>query len=521
MDFDKLAYKSPFNFEKVLIFTNANYWYIDSLVNNLLTSAARHEPDINIVLFCTDIEGYNKSQELGIPNVFHVNMPPFLGADKLVSNTDSTTDGYTKLSFVKIFLMKYILDLGYIGMYLDPDMAFTKKSISSLLNYSLFHELVCAGVKSYINSNILIARPTNNNKQLFDVQEKDIIEVLNAPDKYGDEDYLRPRLREFACLDTKEYPAGCDAERFIDTAKIIHANCVNGLENKIKLLKACNAWFLEPCISRAFTAKNKVLYPLFLKENDMLFEEYFARYIEEKRPFLARAYINVTWTNLYCNRDYDNNLLQSELDALPKDWKYFTVVQFDEGPKYNTLPPNTLQFGCCEGDIPIPLIYESHSFPSFEEPIPWKEKTIFCSFVGSLTHTVRDKMLQFLKSDYSCHISTMDGELFIDTTRASKFTLAPRGFGRSSFRFYEILKLGSIPVYIWDDVCWLPYQEDIDYSKLCVCIHESELDKLDSILRDIDENSYINMLNYYSTVKHMFTYEYMCRYIIQRINSDK
>ena len=33
----------------------------------------------------------------------------------------------------------------------------------------------------------------------------------------------------------------------------------------------------------------------------------------------------------------------------------------------------------------------------------------------------------------------------------SKFALAPRGFGRSSFRFFEIFKLGTIPIYVWND----------------------------------------------------------------------
>jgi hypothetical protein len=62
----------------------------------------------------------------------------------------------------------------------------------------------------------------------------------------SDEDYLRPRLNEnktrFICQ--KTYPPGCDAKKYLDIAKIIHANCIIGLDNKIKLLKECDAWYL-------------------------------------------------------------------------------------------------------------------------------------------------------------------------------------------------------------------------------------------------------------------------------------
>ncbi len=40
----------------------------------------------------------------------------------------------------------------------------------------------------------------------------------------------------------------------------------------------------------------------------------------------------------------------------------------------------------------------------------------------------------------------------------SNFTLAPRGFGATSFRMYEALQLGSVPIYIWDYDLALPFQ---------------------------------------------------------------
>ncbi len=39
----------------------------------------------------------------------------------------------------------------------------------------------------------------------------------------------------------------------------------------------------------------------------------------------------------------------------------------------------------------------------------------------------------------------------------SRFNLCPRGYGRSSFRFAESIQIGRIPVFLWDDVPWIPY----------------------------------------------------------------
>lgn len=41
--------------------------------------------------------------------------------------------------------------------------------------------------------------------------------------------------------------------------------------------------------------------------------------------------------------------------------------------------------------------------------------------------------------------------------RESSFSLAPRGLGRTSFRLFETMHLGLIPIYVWDDYEWLPY----------------------------------------------------------------
>ena len=168
-------------------------------------------------------------------------------------------------------------------------------------------------------------------------------------------------------------------------------------------------------------------------------EEYFFKRWNEKNVQSDREYIDVFWTNNFCNsmfagQHYEN--VQEQLDSvLSSDGKYFTVSQFDDGP-FEKFPEDTLIFsagGNREGDniIPIPLICS----PIPKELIPQKEKTIFASFVGSKdTHPIRMDMCNHLSGKKGYEISAgnwsttvpMDNfEKFLDITCSSKCGLAP------------------------------------------------------------------------------------------------
>jgi hypothetical protein len=45
------------------------------------------------------------------------------------------------------------------------------------------------------------------------------------------------------------------------------------------------------------------------------------------------------------------------------------------------------------------------------------------------------------------------------------FSLTPRGYGRSSFRQYEMLQFGKVVIYVTDEVMWLPYQHSADFPR--------------------------------------------------------
>jgi hypothetical protein len=227
--------------------------------------------------------------------------------------------------------------------------------------------------------------------------------------------------------------------------------------------------------------------------------------------------------------------MQASLDSWvslnPSAGGYFVVVQYDDGPLLR-LPENTIIYGACSGNVPIPLIYqdvtsrlESYNRKSFHE------KEILCSFVGNITSNgvglnVRDIMFQTLSNrdgfrlinsgGWSASVGADLQSVFIDTTLNSKFALAPRGYGRGSFRFFECFLLGTVPIYIWNDKCWLPFQDVIDYSRLCIVIHISLIGLLESRLRAVTEKEYSEMLSYYNEIRYLFELEGMSQEIIKR-----
>jgi len=192
------------------------------------------------------------------------------------------------------------------------------------------------------------------------------------------------------------------------------------------------------------------------------------------------------------------------------------------------LPRNTRVYAAGgTGDIPLPLIYEDENNTLSSIPkLGFRDKNILCSFVGSATHYVRNVMREVLSRSpqhfelhmdrWTNNVQMQQQRKFVDVTRRSKFCLAPRGYGRTSFRFYEAFQLGSIPIYIWDDVEWLPYKELIDYDKICVSIHVSKLWELEERLLSIDEAAYQKMWEEYEKIKWYFTLEGMTTYICRR-----
>ena len=204
----------------------------------------------------------------------------------------------------------------------------------------------------------------------------------------------------------------------------------------------------------------------------------------------------------------------------------FTVCQWDR--LMFEKPPNLIVFSVGQSkDVPLPLISEDVTHRLEMTPrLPYEDRTFLCSFIGSDTFHVRRKMMEVLDGredvflriktwDYK--VDTSDANLFIETTQKSKFGLAPRGYGASSFRFFEVMQLGVIPVYIHDGDDARPFRDILDYDAFSISVHYKDLDGLYDTLASISKDRYETMLRELEKVSLWFTMEGTCEYIIRRL----
>jgi len=275
--------------------------------------------------------------------------------------------------------------------------------------------------------------------------------------------------------------------------------------------------YLISLFSNYRTNPKYATYPSY--HEGLYIEDYFFNKFLEINKQFDRYYIPVFWTTCY----NDNLLegLQNLLDSLDQTKRYFTISQHDDAVK-EKLPIDTICFnaGGNAGGIPIPLIC------SPIKNIHYEKRDIFCSFVGSITHPIRHEMYQYLIGNPKYHINakkwtstiTQD-ELnnFINITSRSIFCLSPRGYGRNSFRIYESMQLGAIPVIIYDQK-WLPFEDDLDWDQFSVLIDSNNIRNIDTILSSYSDEKIKNMqknLNYYWNSN--FTMDSVCNKILQKI----
>lgn len=267
-------------------------------------------------------------------------------------------------------------------------------------------------------------------------------------------------------------------------------------------------------------------YPKY-KVGKNLEEEFYELFIREKDDIETEyIYIPVFWTSLYLLRLYAFCIddVYQWLEQLDPTQKYFTIVQYTDGIFIrNPLKTHIKVFSAGgggfnykdetflrKGDVDIPLLYKPYPI---EDDTP---KDIFCSFVGGVaTHPCRITLQKVLKvhPEYVFH-DTRDHSDFIGLLRRSIFTLAPRGTGLTSFRLFEAIHTGSIPVYVWSGDNVLPYEDDIDWHSFCVLVHESDIPRIPEILRTIDIPK---MQEGVRAVKDRFTLESVFDYIKRKL----
>lgn len=209
---------------------------------------------------------------------------------------------------------------------------------------------------------------------------------------------------------------------------------------------------------------------------------------------MSRCLIPIHWTAVYNHRVREglgqgtpNGVLRDELKSylrsLDPSQKYFVVCTHDDAPAED-LPPDTLVFSAGGNssrlDVSIPLTCGPHDGPGDYL------RTIPMSFVGSMTHPIRHAMGRSLQGKHGVFLSAAEwtpevpvdrADLFKQVTQRSIFSLCPRGYGATSYRLYEAMQLGSIPVYV-SDKHLLPWSDEIDWSEFCVIVTPDDIQNI-------------------------------------------
>jgi hypothetical protein len=275
--------------------------------------------------------------------------------------------------------------------------------------------------------------------------------------------------------------------------------------------------------------KLPALYPVYPPHHEGPYlEEFFADYLASQTLSDTTTYIPVFWTAYHNNPKCGHPVppgLQEDLDSLERKKRYFTVVQHSDGTGKLRLPPHTKIFsagGWGYKGVPIPLVCSPHTVDN-------REKDIFCSFIGADTHPCRSSLEELNAyttpqrryliqvRPWQASLNELDATMFHHALVSSIFTLCPRGYGPTSFRLYEAMQVGSIPVYIYDKP-WLPYQQELDWRKLCVMIHTSRAKHLRQILEAITPDEIEAYRENIRQLQHRFTMAGVSQWILADCN---
>lgn len=230
---------------------------------------------------------------------------------------------------------------------------------------------------------------------------------------------------------------------------------------------------------------------------------------------IERVYLPIYWTNYYVQKDYGNGditPLYRFLDSLDKSKKYYTVVQYDDGilEKPSDLDLMVFSSGHPSG-VPLPLV------PSHYLEKPNTAKAYDLSFIGNLeNHPIRRELVH---ATGCWHWDNQSPSDYYRILAQSEFMLCPRGYGVTSFRLYEALHCGAVPIYV-SDVHWLPYTEFIDWDRIAIIVKPEEVHTIRDRIK-----SHRQDWGYYERIKYWFNtcgaHDYVRYHLLVEQNGGK
>lgn len=280
-----------------------------------------------------------------------------------------------------------------------------------------------------------------------------------------------------------------------------------------------------------FRPKKQVFkYPIH--NSDYGVEQDFYKYITDNKKITTNNpddadwhYLPIFWTRWHLNHNYGNEgleELQKEVDKkIINSSKTFTICQYDDGPIVNL--DKTIQFLASrksKNGIDIPLLCSTHKLPLFS-----KSKKYMASFIGRIsTHKLRMKMSEVLSKEKNILIKNgnFSSRYFRNKILSSYISLCPRGYGGSSFRFFESMQLG-IPPLLLGDIDTRPFKNFINWN--IISFYTKDVNDLKTIILSKTKDELLLMGKMAKeTYNEYITYQKWCPYVLkelEKISNEK
>ncbi len=197
---------------------------------------------------------------------------------------------------------------------------------------------------------------------------------------------------------------------------------------------------------------------------------WFEHYVKDRGLKLGDdwIYVPITWGCYRKGKKWTSamNWLRKKYQ---KGRRYLTVCSHPRG--LEDIKPSWLTVaGYSHGDVLLPLVTNRTE----TLPIGTLEKKYKSNFIGSVDrHTdikqIRSRMVKAMPEDaYLAVNKKVPFDEYYQVLQQSEYTFSPRGNGPSSYRMYEALAAGSVPVYIWEGKCCLPFADQVNWDEIAV-----------------------------------------------------
>jgi hypothetical protein len=157
---------------------------------------------------------------------------------------------------------------------------------------------------------------------------------------------------------------------------------------------------------------------------------------------------------------------------LRSDFLYVTISQNSqgiEGISYFPVPvPRNILVLSSGGKGHIPVLLWLKEFTPVQFAIA-ENYTYDLVFMGNLaSHWTRKVLTVRMLTRLHDRAYVSVGKDWPRIYNQSKFILCPRGFGRNSYRLGEVLQMGMLPVFVYNDFIWLPYYGPLNWSEFAI-----------------------------------------------------